>query len=123
MFMLRKSHLFAFAVVLAMITSGVAFTEDTSKEQVLKPSENAISQEDILKVSEAFGHLIGKNLESLGFEFDMTQVIKGMEDSVAGKESPMNETECVQAISIVQEEAFQKLAKKNRCWQKMRLKC
>jgi len=68
---------------------------------------------DINKVSEAFGHLIGKNLESLGFEFDMNQVIKGMEDSVAGKNSPMNETECVQAISIVQEEAFQKLAIKN----------
>ena len=40
-------------------------------------------------------------------------VIKGMEDSVAGKESPMNETECVQAISLVQEQSFQKLAQKN----------
>lgn len=68
---------------------------------------------DIQKVSQAFGHLISKNLDSLGFEFDMNDVIKGMEDSFAGKESPMNETECVQAISLVQEEAFQKLASQN----------
>lgn len=68
---------------------------------------------DMNKVSEAFGHLIGKNLETLGFEFDADQVIKGLQDSLAGKDSPMNEAECVQAISLVQEEAFQKLATKN----------
>lgn len=68
---------------------------------------------DIQKVSQAFGHLISKNLDSLGFEFDMQDVIKGMEDSMAGKESPMNETQCIQAISLVQEEAFQKLANQN----------
>lgn len=68
---------------------------------------------DIQKVSEAFGHLIGKNLESLGFDFDISQLIKGLENSIAGKVSPMNETECVQAISLVQEDAFQKLAKNN----------
>jgi peptidylprolyl isomerase len=87
--------------------------EKEQKDISLEEMKGENGKVDINKVSEAFGHLIGKNLESLGFEFDMTQVIKGMEDSVAGKESPMNETECVQAISIVQEEAFQKLAKKN----------
>ena len=65
------------------------------------------------KVSEAFGHLIGKNLESLGFDFDIEKIIKGLEDSVAGKTPPMTETQCVQAISYVQEEAFQKTAEKN----------
>ena len=67
------------------------------------------------KVSEAFGHLIGKNLESLGFDFDIQKIIKGLEDSIAGKTPPMTETQCVQAISYVQEEAFQKTAEKNYC--------
>ena len=68
---------------------------------------------DIGVVSEAFGHLIGKNLESLGFDFEMKRVLKGLEDSFAGKHSPMSETECVQAISEMQEAAFQKLSVKN----------
>ncbi len=75
--------------------------------------EEAKEEADINKISKAFGHLIGKNLDSLGFEFNMADVIKGIEDSLAGKESPMNENECVQAISLVQEEAFQKLAQEN----------
>ncbi len=68
---------------------------------------------DIQKVSEAFGHLIGKNLDSLGFEFDIAQVVKGMQDASAGKSSPLTENECIQLISEVQEQAFQKLAQKN----------
>jgi peptidylprolyl isomerase len=82
------------------------------KAQVQEGKEE-LSKIDLPKVSEAFGHLIGKNLDSLGFEFDMNQVVKGLQDAMAGKESPMNETECIQAISIIQEQAFQKLAKTN----------
>lgn len=83
-----------------------------NKEEAIAEKE-AKEDVDIDKISKAFGHLIGKNLDSLGFEFNMTDVIKGIEDSLAGKESPMNENECVQAISIVQEQAFQKLAQEN----------
>lgn len=103
--------------VLSLFALPAAYSKEEAKKDAQSISLEEMKGEDgkvdINKVSEAFGHLIGKNLESLGFEFDMTQVIKGMEDSVAGKSSPMNETECVQAISIVQEEAFQKLAKTN----------
>ena len=113
MFMLRKSHLFAFAVVLAMITSGVAFTEDTSKEQVLKPSENAISQEDILKVSEAFGHFIGRNLNSPGIKLDLERMILGMRNGAAGKPAPMTDEEYDSLMANLQEKAFSSLADEN----------
>ncbi len=104
----------AFALTLAF-SATYAKTPETNEVQnnVLEESKEENGKIDLEKVSQAFGHLIGKNLDSLGFEFDMNEVIKGMEDSIAGKESPMNETECVQAISLVQEEAFQKLANKN----------
>ncbi|QVL57930.1 MAG: FKBP-type peptidyl-prolyl cis-trans isomerase [Simkaniaceae bacterium] len=106
---------------LTALTLSLAFSATYAKQAEPNEVKNDATEElmedngkiDLQKVSQAFGHLIGKNLDSLGFEFDMTEVIKGMEDSVAGKESPMNETECVQAISLVQEEAFQKLANKN----------
>lgn len=112
----RKNFLSLFFIVSAFSLSMAYSKAPAEKESPSIPVEEMKDENgkiDINKVSEAFGHLIGKNLESLGYEFDMSQVIKGMEDSIAGRESPMNETECVQAISVIQEEAFQTLAKKN----------
>lgn len=68
---------------------------------------------DIAKISEAFGHVIGKNLENIGVKFDMAQVIKGLQDAMAGKESPMTEMECVQAIASVQEKIFKEQCVEN----------
>ena len=61
---------------------------------------------EIAQVSEAFGHLIGKNLQNIGMKFDVAQVVKGLQDSLAGKESPMSEMECIQALTAAQEKAF-----------------
>lgn len=87
------------------------------KQEPTKVEEkNVIEEEkalDIPKISEAFGHLIGKNLDSLGFKFDMDKILKGIQDSVLGKESPMSEAECIQAISQDQEKKFKKLAEEN----------
>ncbi len=68
---------------------------------------------DIGKVSKAFGHLIGQNLGSLGLDFNMKEVIAGIQDSMNGVEPPMSETECIQAIAIIQENAFQRQALTN----------
>lgn len=68
---------------------------------------------DVAKVSEAFGHLIGKNLQNIGVKFDIAQVIKGLQDATAGKESPMTEMECVQAITSVQEKLFKEQSQEN----------
>lgn len=70
-------------------------------------------QADITKLSQAFGHLIGKNMETLGVHFDVEQVAKGLKDAAAGKTSPMTEEECVQALTSVQETLFKKQAQDN----------
>lgn len=108
--MFKRKKFLSGAIVAFSLLFSVSYAEENVKVDNQKEESGKI---DIQKVSQAFGHLISKNLDSLGFEFDMNDVIKGMEDSIAGKESPMNETECVQAISLVQEEAFQKLASQN----------
>lgn len=78
------------------------------------PAENAVVEEENLdKVSEAFGHLIGKNIETLGVKFDVKHVIKGLQDATEGKKSPLSETECIQAISSAQEKAFKNQAAEN----------
>lgn len=110
--MLLKRFLLPAITGLALSTT-LAAHEHGSAELVEKSDEMQEENLDLGKISESFGFLIGKNLDSLGFEFDMERVVKGIQDCAAGKEPPMSETECVQAISMVQERAFQKLAKEN----------
>ncbi len=71
------------------------------------------NKKDVAKVSEAFGHLIGKNLDTLGVDFDIDLVMKGLKDAGMGEKSPMTESECIEAITVAQEETHQKLAKGN----------
>lgn len=76
-------------------------------------TEAPAQQVEIAKISEAFGHVIGKNLENIGVKFDMAQVVKGLQDAIAGKDSPMTEVECVQAIAAVQEKVFKEQCSEN----------
>ena len=74
---------------------------------------NDTNSQDIKKISEAFGHLIGKNLDTIGFHFDMQSVVQGLRDASDGKSPPMSEMECIQAITSIQEAAFHEQAKVN----------
>ncbi len=90
-------------LALSCLCAHSLFAEEATQEESL----------DVSKISEAFGHLIGKNMETLGFDLDLKQVIKGLQNSAAGEASPMSEMECVQAISTVQENLFKKQASEN----------
>lgn len=78
-----------------------------------KESKTEEKAYDIAQVSESFGHLLGKNIETLGVDFDIDRVILGLQNARAGKKPPMSEMECVQAISLAQENAFKKTALEN----------
>ena len=69
--------------------------------------------QDLEKISKAFGHMIGQNLTSLGLDFDMKSVMQGIQDCMNGFPSPMTEAECIQAISVIQDNAFQKQSQEN----------
>ncbi|HEY5236478.1 MAG TPA: FKBP-type peptidyl-prolyl cis-trans isomerase [Rhabdochlamydiaceae bacterium] len=81
-------------------------------DEVLPPAVEE-SGPDIAKVSEAFGHMLGKNIQSLGIDFATDHVVKGLQDALAGQTSPMSENECIQAITEAQEKSFKKLAVEN----------
>ena len=78
-----------------------AFAEEAEKKT---PSDK--NKKEITKISEAFGHLMGKNLETIGVNFDIQYVIKGLQDAASGKDSPMTELECIEAITAAQESSF-----------------
>ncbi|NDD58324.1 MAG: FKBP-type peptidyl-prolyl cis-trans isomerase [Chlamydiae bacterium] len=93
-----------------MIISSVNGEEGNTLAADSRPDS---SNKDVATISEAFGHLIGKNLESLGFEFDIQSVVQGLKDASSGKSSPLSEVECIQAITSIQEAVFKDQCKSN----------
>lgn len=98
--------------LLSVISFSALFADENTAAQP-NPTAAAAQPVEIAKISEAFGHVIGKNLENIGVKFDMTQVIKGLQDAMAGKASPMSEMECIQAIASVQEKIFKEQCVEN----------
>ncbi|SCA63698.1 Peptidyl-prolyl cis-trans isomerase Mip [Chlamydiales bacterium SCGC AG-110-M15] len=68
---------------------------------------------DVQRISQAFGHMIGKNLDNPGFTFDVEGIIQGIRDGAAGKEAPMTEAEYEESIVRIQEAVFNELAATN----------
>ena len=68
---------------------------------------------EMQKLSEALGHLLGKQLEQLDMPIDLQALAKGMEDRAAGKNSPLEEDICLQKIGHFQEKKNKELQQKN----------
>lgn len=75
--------------------------------------ERRLSKEDMEKISEAFGHLIGQSLDNPGIAFDLDRVIQGIRDSVQGKAPPLTEAEYEEILALIQEQAFYEIADTN----------
>lgn len=92
----------------------VVDTEDNRTEKAsVQRSQIHLKQGDVVRLSEALGHLIGRNLENPSLELDLESIIKGMRDAAAGREAPMSEEEYEMMMSSIQESAFNDLAKSN----------
>lgn len=98
------------ALLSALITMGT-FTWVSA--QPMAESELAMPSDEISKLSEAFGHLIGENLDAPGFRFDLESIVRGMRNAAEGRPSPMSEREYDIAIAAAQQRAHASLAKTN----------
>lgn len=110
---MAKKH---FTLALASVVSfGLLVQLDSSESNDMPPpsTEETTPSYDVMKLSKAFGHLIGRNLETPGVTFDLDSIIAGMRDAAAGLEAPMSETEYEEAMSALQESAFNRLAETN----------
>jgi peptidylprolyl isomerase len=70
-------------------------------------------QIDMKKLSEAFGHFIGRNLQSPGLSFDLEGIIKGIREGAAGQPAPLSEKEYEEMMTAVQEKAFKEMSSSN----------
>lgn len=68
---------------------------------------------DTAKLSETLGHLLVRQLDTPEFSFDYEKVVKGIQDELAGKPSPLDEEEFQMQMAAVQEKVFQEMADKN----------
>ncbi len=73
----------------------------------------AAEEPDLEQISRAMGHLIGKNLQSMGLPLDLDALVLGMKESTEGEAAPLSEDECLQALSILQEETLVAEAEEN----------
>lgn len=66
-------------------------------------SSGLFSTPEMIKLSEALGHVLGKNIEQLDLPLDPKALAKGLQNELDGKVSPMNEEECMREIAALQE--------------------
>jgi peptidylprolyl isomerase len=98
--------------LLSLVCVGILMAEEPSSH-VDPAQESTETRPNVEKISEAFGHLLGKNLDTIGLKFDIAKVIQGLKDATEGKDAPMSEMECVQAITAVQEIASKEASAEN----------
>jgi peptidylprolyl isomerase len=99
--MFKKINIFFF--ILFFFIAAIYSAEKNNKEEI-----------DIKKLSEAIGHIIGKNLDEFGFELDLKKMIKGIKNGSLNKDAPMSEDECLQALAKLQLRANEKICMNNK---------
>jgi len=110
-FMKRVATMVVVALSVTAIACHAQEEENTEKKELIR--EKIFSEENISRISEAYGHLIYKSLKNPILELDVDAVIKGIQDARDGKPSPMTEQEYEEAIADAQELSMNDMANKN----------
>ncbi len=117
---MNKAVLFPFLLAISLV-AGNAYADaqpqevpaSSVAEPAIEPEIQDLKAEQISVLSEAFGHMLAKHIQSLGINFDVAQLVKGLQDAHQGKTSPMDEMKCIEAIGQARQAGFLRLAKKN----------
>lgn len=118
--MQKQIKLLALTGVVTLVTLATLLAQDSTtdsqskvQQQNTATSSQGTTEIDMKKLSEAFGHFIGRNLKSPGVSFDLDSIIKGMREGAAGKPAPMTDQEYEAMMLKVQELAFNRLSEDN----------
>lgn len=115
--MMNKKRLVALTGTFALLTSGfvLAATDNKANDKLATKTEESqdVSPEDIKKASEAFGHFLGRNLNTPAIKFDLEKIIQGMREGMAGKPAPMSDKDYEDLMVRIQKKAFDNLSTTN----------
>jgi len=68
---------------------------------------------DLIKLSEAFGNMVGRQIKASGIDFNTDSFVKGVRDGIDGKPSPLNEKDFEKQLIQLNEQATKKIATDN----------
>lgn len=105
--MLRKRRLHA------LMGAFLAVASPMYAETPVEEPKEVQAEIDIKKLSEAFGNFIGKNLKGSGLNFDIPNLIQGIQNGSEGKPSPLTDKEYEKGMRDLQEKAIKKLTEDN----------
>jgi peptidylprolyl isomerase len=111
--MMSKAYTsFIFGSALFLGTLGAAETnnKDLKEAPQVTPAQE---QDEIRKLSESFGHFIGRNLNTPGIKFDLNLLIKGIREGAEGKPAPMDEAEYEQLLNKHLAKAYLEVSNNN----------
>lgn len=112
--MRKLNQLFTAAALATVLVAGSVFANDTSVTKEVQPAVPTQKDDiDIQKISEAFGHFIGRNLSSPGIQFDVESIVKGIRNGASGQPAPMSDQEYELAMTKLQEKAYERIAADN----------
>lgn len=114
--MLKNTILGTIAGITVLACGPVSAQSSTMGQEVKKTavvSSTPEEKQEMLKLSQAFGHFIGRNLHTPGMDFDLESIIVGMREGVAGKPAPMSDKDYEALLAKVQEKALKALASTN----------
>lgn len=110
--MIKKISLAAIASTLVLFNTIPVLATDKKPEQKPEQSQD-VTPEDIKKASEAFGHFLGRNLNTPAIKFDLDKIIQGMKDGMAGKSAPMSDKDYEDLMMKIQKKAYENLSTTN----------
>ncbi len=113
-----KRSLFS-TFLLTLLVAGNMHANTSSAESAKPVATKAdaettdLKAEQIADLSEAFGHILAQHIKTLGIDFDVKLLVKGLQDAHQGKPSPMDEMKCVETLTAARQQAFLRIAKNN----------
>lgn len=132
--MTKKSNLFSIASLGILLACGFACAQENSNKpadkskptdpanqavstQTVAPTTTAdqpeISKQDITRLSEMFGHFLGRSIKAAGVDFDLEAMSKGMKNGFAGTPAPMSDKDYETLMTQLQQQTFKKVSDKN----------
>ena len=93
--------------------SDSTFSSEQPKKKNVLSKEELFSPEYVGKVSQTYGHLIRKNLNSPNVKLNIDAVIAGIRDANEGKPSPLQDKECEEAFRLMEKYSHEELLSRN----------
>lgn len=109
-----RTYFLSTLLAATLVASTAKATQKDLAAHTEKPAASTNKQHhDMYQLSEAFGHVVGRSVQSMGVDFHVDSLIKGLRDHSQGKPAPMGEKECLETLTEIRSQKMKQTAQKN----------